>query len=129
MDREPVTVRSYANIAIIKYWGKKKEKEMVPATSSISLTLENMYTETTLSPLPTDATADAFYINGQLQSEDEHAKMSKIILFEIDQHILIILLRLAHPVIKGRRGFHTKFHPITARDWFFLVLQHQHNHS
>ena len=44
MDREPVTVRSYANIAIIKYWGKKKEKEMVPATSSISLTLENMYT-------------------------------------------------------------------------------------
>ncbi|CJT68557.1 diphosphomevalonate decarboxylase [Streptococcus pneumoniae] len=26
MDREPVTVRSYANIAIIKYWGKKKER-------------------------------------------------------------------------------------------------------
>ena len=50
MDRKPVTVRSYANIAIIKYWGKKAEKEMVPATSSISLTLENMYTETTLSP-------------------------------------------------------------------------------
>ena len=79
MDRKPVTVRSYANIAIIKYWGKKEEKEMVPATSSISLTLENMYTETTLSSLPTDATADAFYINGQLQNEAEHAKMSKII--------------------------------------------------
>ena len=79
MDRKPVTVRSYANIAIIKYWGKKAEKEMVPATSSISLTLENMYTETTLSPLPADANADAFYINGQLQSEAEHAKMSKII--------------------------------------------------
>ena len=79
MDRKPVTVRSYANIAIIKYWGKKKEKEMVPATSSISLTLENMYTETTLSPLPADATADVFYINGQLQNEAEHKKMSKII--------------------------------------------------
>ena len=26
MDRKPVTVRSYANIAIIKYWGKKKKK-------------------------------------------------------------------------------------------------------
>lgn len=79
MDRKPVTVRSYANIAIIKYWGKKAEKEMVPATSSISLTLENMYTETTLSPLAADATADAFYINGQLQNESEHAKMRKII--------------------------------------------------
>ena len=79
MDRKPVTVRSYANIAIIKYWGKKKEKEMIPATSSISLTLENMYTETTLSPLPADATADSFYINGQLQNEAEHAKMRKII--------------------------------------------------
>ena len=79
MDRKPVTVRSYANIAIIKYWGKKAEKEMVPATSSISLTLENMHTETTFSPLPVDATADAFYINGQLQNEAEHAKMSKII--------------------------------------------------
>ena len=79
MDRKSVTVRSYANIAIIKYWGKKAEKEMVPATSSISLTLENMYTETTLSPLPADAKADAFYINGQLQNEAEHAKMRKII--------------------------------------------------
>ena len=79
MDRKPVTVRSYANIAIIKYWGKKKEKEMVPATSSISLTLENMYTETTLSPLPADARSDEFYINGQLQNEAEHKKMSKII--------------------------------------------------
>ena len=79
MDRKPVTVRSYANIAIIKYWGKKAEKEMVPATSSISLTLENMYTETTLSPLPADARADEFYINGQLQNEAEHNKMSKII--------------------------------------------------
>ena len=76
MDRKPVTVRSYANIAIIKYWGKKAEKEMVPATSSISLTLENMYTETTLSPLPADASSDAFYINDQLQNEFEHAKMS-----------------------------------------------------
>ena len=79
MDRKPVTVRSYANIAIIKYWGKKAEKEMIPATSSISLTLENMYTETTLSPLPADASSDAFYINDQLQNEAEHAKMSKII--------------------------------------------------
>ena len=46
MDRKPVKAKSYANIAIIKYWGKEDAKQMVPSTSSISLTLENMYTET-----------------------------------------------------------------------------------
>ena len=46
MDRKPVSVKSYANIAIVKYWGKKDAEKMIPSTSSISLTLENMYTET-----------------------------------------------------------------------------------
>ena len=55
MDRNSVKkVRSYANIAIIKYWGKKNEKKMIPATSSISLTLENMYTETEISFISED---------------------------------------------------------------------------
>lgn len=79
MDRKPVSVKSYANIAIIKYWGKENAKEMIPSTSSISLTLENMYTETRLSPLPAGATRDEFYINNQLQNEAEHEKMSRII--------------------------------------------------
>ena len=46
MDRKPVSVKSYANIAIVKYWGKADADRMIPSTSSISLTLENMYTET-----------------------------------------------------------------------------------
>lgn len=79
MDRKPVSVKSYANIAIIKYWGKENAKEMIPSTSSISLTLENMYTETRLGPLPAGATRDEFYINDQLQNEAEHEKMSRII--------------------------------------------------
>lgn len=79
MDRKPVSVKSYANIAIIKYWGKENAKEMIPSTSSISLTLENMYTETRLSPLPAGATRGEFYINDQLQNEAEHEKMSRII--------------------------------------------------
>ena len=60
MDRKSVKVRSYANIAIIKYWGKKDTVKIIPATSSISLTLENMYTETTLSSLPASAQSDEF---------------------------------------------------------------------
>lgn len=79
MDRKPVSVKSYANIAIVKYWGKADAERMIPSTSSISLTLENMYTQTQLSPLPASAEADEFYIDGQLQSAAEHAKVSRII--------------------------------------------------
>ncbi|ONH63814.1 mevalonate kinase [Streptococcus parauberis] len=79
MDTKTVNVKSYANIAIIKYWGKDDAKKMIPTTSSISLTLENMYTETSLSFLPVEAQADQFYIDGQLQNQAEHAKVTAII--------------------------------------------------
>ena len=79
MDRKPVKVTSYANIALIKYWGKADAAKMIPATSSISLTLENMYTETAMTPLGPDATGHEFYIADVLQNPAEHAKISKII--------------------------------------------------
>ncbi|MBA2794963.1 mevalonate diphosphate decarboxylase [Streptococcus porcinus] len=79
MDSKTVTVKSYANIAIIKYWGKEDQKKMIPSTSSISLTLENMYTETQLQSLPKGADKDLFYIDDQLQSQEEHEKISAII--------------------------------------------------
>ena len=63
MDRKIVTVKSYANIAIIKYWGKADAIKMIPATSSISLTLENMFTTTTVSFLPQSVGHDEFYIH------------------------------------------------------------------
>lgn len=74
MDRKIVTVKSYANIAIIKYWGKADAIKMIPATSSISLTLENMFTTTTVSFLPQSVGHDEFYINGVLQDEKNTQK-------------------------------------------------------
>ncbi|AKI35498.1 TPA: diphosphomevalonate decarboxylase [Streptococcus pyogenes] len=79
MDPNVITVTSYANIAIIKYWGKENQAKMIPSTSSISLTLENMFTTTSISFLPDTATSDQFYINGVLQDEEEHTKISAII--------------------------------------------------
>ncbi|KHD45374.1 diphosphomevalonate decarboxylase [Streptococcus hongkongensis] len=79
MDTKTVSVKSYANIAIIKYWGKDDATKMIPSTSSISLTLENMYTETCLTFLENGADSDQFYIDGQLQNQAEHDKISKII--------------------------------------------------
>ena len=79
MDRKTVSVTSYANIAIIKYWGKEDAQKMIPSTSSISLTLDQMYTETQLSPLGHEAKGHEFYIEGQRQSAQEEEKISKII--------------------------------------------------
>ena len=94
MDRNSVKkVRSYANIAIIKYWGKKNEKKMIPATSSISLTLENMYTETEISFISEDESikvigepGDVFYLNSELQDKEQRDKISNVInLFRKDK--------------------------------------------
>lgn len=44
-----VTARAPVNIALIKYWGKKDEINVIPYNSSLSITLDNLYTETTIS--------------------------------------------------------------------------------
>lgn len=44
-----VAWQSPSNIALIKYWGKKKEGVQLPANASISFTLSSCYTETHLS--------------------------------------------------------------------------------
>lgn len=92
MDRKTVEkVKSYANIAIIKYWGKENAEKMIPSTSSISLTLENMFTETEisfvsdeeskeiLSKVGENESGDLFYLNGELQNKEQRDKISKVI--------------------------------------------------
>ena len=41
-----VKARAYANIALVKYWGKRKGGGNLPATSSVSLALHALLTET-----------------------------------------------------------------------------------
>ena len=95
MDRS--IVKSYANIAIIKYWGKKDPVKMIPATSSISLTLENLFTETEISFITreeaiekTGQASDLLYINGELQNEEQIKKITKVVnLFRDDRNQLV----------------------------------------
>ena len=95
MDRS--IVKSYANIAIIKYWGKKDPIKMIPATSSISLTLENLFTETEISFITreeaiekTGQVSDLLYINGELQNEEQIKKITKVVnLFRDDRSQLV----------------------------------------
>ncbi|MBA3501923.1 MAG: diphosphomevalonate decarboxylase [Myxococcota bacterium] len=45
---QPVTARACANIALVKYWGKRDSKLNLPATGSLSLTLAALATQTTV---------------------------------------------------------------------------------
>jgi len=51
--QNPVTAQAYANIALIKYWGKRSVDLNLPAVGSISLTLDALKTTTTLQFDPT----------------------------------------------------------------------------
>lgn len=62
----PITARAHTNIALIKYWGKQDTTLMLPATSSVSLTLADFYTDTTVAFDPT-LLQDQFTLDGGAQ--------------------------------------------------------------
>lgn len=67
--------KANANIALVKYWGKKDENLIIPYNNSISLTLEKFYTITKVY----ESDKDQFVLNGIVESEFEKNKISKFI--------------------------------------------------
>lgn len=67
--------KAHANIALIKYWGKEDEQLFLPSTSSLSLTLDKLYTITSVS----ESDRDVFVLNGQIQNEKETQKISRFV--------------------------------------------------
>ncbi len=55
MNMRSVTVMAYANIALLKYWGKRCEKLFLPTRPSLSLNLEALKTITTIAISSTDS--------------------------------------------------------------------------
>lgn len=79
--------RAYTNIALIKYWGKRDEEYNLPMNSSLSLTLDALYTETEVSFDPS-LEEDVFYLNGQIQGREERDKVTKFLdLFRMEVKI------------------------------------------
>ncbi len=60
----PVTAIAHPNIALTKYWGKADVSRNVPATPSLSITLSELYTRTTVTLLETGA-PDQIWLNGK----------------------------------------------------------------
>ncbi len=62
MALAPVTARSNVNVALVKYWGKRDPVLNLPATGSISLTLDRLSVE---AEVAFDAPADEVSIDGE----------------------------------------------------------------
>lgn len=72
------TARAHTNIALIKYWGKRDEKLFLPMNSSVSITLDQFYTTTSVE-FCTCLSADVFVLNGHIGSESETEKISSFL--------------------------------------------------
>lgn len=62
--------RAGANFALIKYWGKADARLNVPAVGSISITLDALWSETTVE-LDSTLGADEFSLNGRSRPEEQ----------------------------------------------------------
>lgn len=70
-----VTVKAPANIAFIKYWGKKNEKLRLPANSSISMNLSGALTVTSVE-FSRKLESDTLFINGLKANKGELQRVS-----------------------------------------------------
>lgn len=76
MSAPPIeaTARACANIALAKYWGKADVKRNVPAVPSISMTLDQLVTETRVRFDP-ELRADSVRLDGRRASTQEAARV------------------------------------------------------
>lgn len=68
------TARAYPNIALVKYWGKANDELILPAAGSLSMTLDDFPTTTTV----TLDQEDSFSLNGE---EQEGKSAERVIAF------------------------------------------------
>lgn len=73
-----VTARAHTNIALIKYWGKRDQKLILPQTDSLSLTLKPFYTDTTVNFSP-DYQQDHFSIDGREVSPKTYQRLTSFL--------------------------------------------------
>ncbi|CAM3317151.1 diphosphomevalonate decarboxylase [Vagococcus fessus] len=76
--KQSAKAKAHTNIALIKYWGKKDPKLFLPMNSSLSLTLDEFYTETSVE-FNKDLEKDRFILNNEEQSEKETQKISQFL--------------------------------------------------
>ncbi|MDR3190002.1 MAG: diphosphomevalonate decarboxylase [Lactobacillaceae bacterium] len=75
---EHFTARAHTNIALLKYWGKVDTDLIIPTTTSISLTLNEFFTDTTVW-FDAALTQDEITLDGQLLTGKAQAKVVHVL--------------------------------------------------
>lgn len=73
-----VTARAHTNIALVKYWGKLDQDLIIPQTDSLSLTLDEFYTDTRVN-FDSELTQDQITINGKSISAKDATKITTVL--------------------------------------------------
>lgn len=72
------TALAHANIALVKYWGKRDPALNLPATGSISLTLKELFTRTTVE-FSADLAQDELILNGERANPRDEQRAGKFL--------------------------------------------------
>ncbi|NOY78636.1 MAG: diphosphomevalonate decarboxylase [Calditrichaeota bacterium] len=69
------TAIAHSNIALVKYWGKRNERLNLPAVGSLSITLRDLYTQTSVRFDPS-LQKDELFLNGRPANESERLRIA-----------------------------------------------------
>ncbi|RDX01310.1 diphosphomevalonate decarboxylase [Listeria kieliensis] len=78
-----VTAVAHTNIALIKYWGKRDEKLILPSNSSLSITLDKFFTETTFE-WSNSQEKDLLVLNGEEREDKKIQRYLDVLRHEFD---------------------------------------------
>jgi diphosphomevalonate decarboxylase len=76
MAHQSATARAHPNIAFIKYWGNRNHALRLPSSSSLSMNLAGLHTETTVT-WSDELDADTFILNDQLMAGESLTRVAR----------------------------------------------------
>jgi diphosphomevalonate decarboxylase len=83
--KKKVIAKAPVNIALIKYWGKENEEEVIPYTGSLSLSVSELHTTTMITQCNSGF---SFFLNGKKASKEDALKIRKFLLNFAQEHEL-----------------------------------------
>uniref|UniRef100_A0A5S6Q7L8 MDD_C domain-containing protein n=1 Tax=Trichuris muris TaxID=70415 RepID=A0A5S6Q7L8_TRIMR len=74
--KESVQIRAPVNLALVKYWGKLDECQMIPLNDSISITINELFVDTRITAI--DGSEDRVSVNGRVVEADDFGRFRRV---------------------------------------------------